>query len=81
MSSPSTLSRGVAWGVPRDLSFNNDGCRLVGRPEVVCEVVGETAELRAMLDAHDEVRCGEETRVVPRILQVIVIMALITFFA
>lgn len=25
--------------------------------------------MRAMLDAHDEVRCGEETRVVPRILQ------------
>ena len=25
--------------------------------------------MRAMLDAHPEVRCGEETRVVPRILQ------------
>jgi hypothetical protein len=24
----------------------------------------------AMLDAHPDVRCGEETRVVPRILQV-----------
>ena len=40
-----------------------------------------TTLMRAMLDAHDEVRCGEETRVVPRILQVIVIMPLITFFA
>ena len=29
-----------------------------------------TTLMRAMLDAHDEVRCGEETRVVPRILQV-----------
>jgi len=28
-----------------------------------------TTLMRAMLDAHDEVRCGEETRVVPRILQ------------
>lgn len=25
--------------------------------------------MRAMLDAHPEVRCGQETRVVPRILQ------------
>ena len=29
-----------------------------------------TTLMRAMLDAHPEVRCGEETRVVPRILQV-----------
>ena len=29
-----------------------------------------TKLMRAMLDAHPEVRCGEETRVVPRILQV-----------
>ena len=29
-----------------------------------------TTLMRAMLDAHQEVRCGEETRVVPRILQV-----------
>merc|ERR1719273_1230536 len=28
-----------------------------------------TTLMRAMLDAHPEVRCGEETRVVPRILQ------------
>jgi len=28
-----------------------------------------TTLMRAMLDAHDDVRCGEETRVVPRILQ------------
>ncbi|CAG0881176.1 unnamed protein product [Darwinula stevensoni] len=28
-----------------------------------------TTLIRAMLDAHPEVRCGEETRVVPRILQ------------
>jgi len=28
-----------------------------------------TTLMRAMLDAHDEVRCGEETRVIPRILQ------------
>ncbi|KAF1623811.1 UNVERIFIED_CONTAM: Protein-tyrosine sulfotransferase A, partial [Eudyptes robustus] len=27
-----------------------------------------TTLMRAMLDAHDEVRCGEETRVIPRIL-------------
>ena len=26
--------------------------------------------MRAMLDAHKDVRCGEETRVVPRLLQV-----------
>ena len=25
--------------------------------------------MRAMLDAHPDVRCGEETRVVPRLLQ------------
>lgn len=24
--------------------------------------------MRAMLDAHPEIRCGEETRVIPRIL-------------
>ena len=29
--------------------------------------------MRAMLDAHKDVRCGEETRVVPRLLQVHVI--------
>jgi hypothetical protein len=29
-----------------------------------------TTLMRAMLDAHPDVRCGEETRVVPRILQV-----------
>merc|ERR1719297_239572 len=28
-----------------------------------------TTLMRAMLDAHPDVRCGEETRVVPRILQ------------
>lgn len=28
-----------------------------------------TTLARAMLDAHPEIRCGEETRVVPRILQ------------
>lgn len=28
-----------------------------------------TTLARAMLDAHPDVRCGEETRVVPRILQ------------
>lgn len=28
-----------------------------------------TTLIRAMLDAHPDVRCGEETRVVPRILQ------------
>ena len=28
-----------------------------------------TTLMRSMLDAHPEVRCGEETRVVPRILQ------------
>lgn len=28
-----------------------------------------TTLMRAMLDAHEEVRCGQETRVVPRILQ------------
>jgi len=28
-----------------------------------------TTLMRALLDAHDEVRCGEETRVVPRLLQ------------
>jgi protein-tyrosine sulfotransferase len=26
--------------------------------------------MRAMLDAHPWVRCGEETRMIPRILQV-----------
>lgn len=25
--------------------------------------------MRAMLDAHPDVRCGQETRVIPRILQ------------
>ena len=29
-----------------------------------------TTLMRALLDAHNEVRCGEETRVVPRLLQV-----------
>ena len=29
-----------------------------------------TTLVRAMLDAHQKVRCGEETRIVPRILQV-----------
>lgn len=28
-----------------------------------------TTLMRAMLDAHPEVRCGQETRVIPRILQ------------
>ena len=28
-----------------------------------------TTLARAMLDAHSDIRCGEETRVVPRILQ------------
>ena len=28
-----------------------------------------TTLMRAMLDAHPDVRCGEETRVVPRLLQ------------
>jgi len=28
-----------------------------------------TTLMRAMLDAHHDVRCGEETRVVPRLLQ------------
>lgn len=28
-----------------------------------------TTLIRAMLDAHHDIRCGEETRVVPRILQ------------
>lgn len=28
-----------------------------------------TTLVRAMLDAHGDIRCGEETRVVPRILQ------------
>jgi len=28
-----------------------------------------TTLIRAMLDAHPDIRCGEETRVVPRILQ------------
>ena len=35
-----------------------------------------TTLMRAMLDAHDDVRCGEETRVVPRILQVNCILEL-----
>ena len=29
-----------------------------------------TTLVRAMLDAHQKVRCGEETRIIPRILQV-----------
>ena len=29
-----------------------------------------TTLMRALLDAHNDVRCGEETRVVPRLLQV-----------
>lgn len=29
-----------------------------------------TTLLRAMLDSHPDVRCGEETRIIPRILQV-----------
>lgn len=28
-----------------------------------------TTLMRAMLDAHPDVRCGQETRVIPRILQ------------
>lgn len=28
-----------------------------------------TTLMRAMLDAHPEIRCGQETRVIPRILQ------------
>ena len=30
-----------------------------------------TTLMRAMLDAHPDVRCGEETRVIPRILGII----------
>ena len=30
-----------------------------------------TTLMRALLDAHNKVRCGEETRVIPRLLQVI----------
>ena len=33
--------------------------------------------MRAMLDAHKDVRCGEETRVVPRLLQVSFVKILI----
>ena len=29
-----------------------------------------TTLVRAMLDAHQKIRCGEETRIIPRILQV-----------
>ena len=29
-----------------------------------------TTLLRAMLDAHKMIRCGEETRIIPRILEV-----------
>ena len=29
-----------------------------------------TTLMRAMLDAHQKVRCGEETRIIPRVLQV-----------
>ena len=32
-----------------------------------------TTLMRAMLDAHKDVRCGEETRVVPRLLQVSIV--------
>ena len=39
-----------------------------------------TTLMRAMLDAHPEVRCGEETRVVPRILQVSRIWKFCMFF-
>ena len=38
-----------------------------------------TTLMRAMLDAHPEVRCGEETRVVPRILQVRTILQILTY--
>ena len=29
-----------------------------------------TTLVRAMLDAHQKIRCGEETRIIPRILKV-----------
>ena len=29
-----------------------------------------TTLVRAMLDSHNKIRCGEETRIIPRILQV-----------
>lgn len=53
-----------------------DGSGLVkqyGREEPIIFIGGMprsgTTLARAMLDAHPEIRCGEETRVVPRILQ------------
>ena len=50
-----------------DIVLWKSPCLLDGWPQ---QIIPGTTLMRAMLDAHHDVRCGEETRVVPRLLQV-----------
>ena len=50
-----------------DIGLWKSPCPLDGWPQ---QIITGTTLMRAMLDAHHDVRCGEETRVVPRLLQV-----------
>uniref|UniRef100_W5KEZ1 Protein-tyrosine sulfotransferase n=1 Tax=Astyanax mexicanus TaxID=7994 RepID=W5KEZ1_ASTMX len=58
------LSRNLSYPMPVSVEYNEDSPLIFvgGVPR------SGTTLMRAMLDAHPEVRCGEETRVIPRLL-------------
>ncbi|XP_063377675.1 protein-tyrosine sulfotransferase [Cydia fagiglandana] len=65
--------RGGAGGAPRAARLRSPDQWVEGRELPLIFIGGVprsgTTLMRAMLDAHPDVRCGQETRVVPRILQ------------
>ncbi|XP_041053037.1 protein-tyrosine sulfotransferase 1-like isoform X1 [Carcharodon carcharias] len=70
---PNVLDSGRSLSHVSKPGFKNSSSRLVYNKDMPLIFIGGvprsgTTLMRAMLDAHPDVRCGEETRVIPRIL-------------
>ncbi|GCB69148.1 hypothetical protein scyTo_0008338 [Scyliorhinus torazame] len=70
---PNVLDSGRSLSQISKPGFNSSSNKLVYNKDMPLIFIGGvprsgTTLMRAMLDAHPDVRCGEETRVIPRIL-------------
>ncbi|XP_072909606.1 protein-tyrosine sulfotransferase 1-like isoform X1 [Hemitrygon akajei] len=70
---PNMLANGRSLSYVSGTGFKNNSKRFVYNKDMPLIFIGGvprsgTTLMRAMLDAHPDVRCGEETRVIPRIL-------------
>ncbi|XP_078081064.1 protein-tyrosine sulfotransferase 1-like isoform X1 [Mustelus asterias] len=70
---PNVLDSGRSLSYISKPGFKNSSNKLVYNKDMPLIFIGGvprsgTTLMRAMLDAHPDVRCGEETRVIPRIL-------------